>query len=113
MCFWLDKEVDGFRVDAVHFMAKDPLLRDEPVNLDYKEEWGMRYAALQHPYNHGWPPLYAYLSEMAAVLKEDKYKDSQRFMVTEAYPDTHEKVEEYINLLRRHGSRSRSSAVQL
>lgn len=95
MRFWLDKGVDGFRVDAVSFMAKDPSLRDEPVNPDYHGH-GMRYAALQHPYNHGWPQLYAYLSEMAAVLKEKPYQKNPRFMVTEAYPDTDEPVEEYL-----------------
>jgi alpha-glucosidase len=26
--FWLDREVDGFRLDAIHKIAKDPLLRD-------------------------------------------------------------------------------------
>lgn len=96
MRFWLDMGVDGFRVDAVHFMAKDPLYKDEPKNPDYVEGKDTKYGALQHPYNHGWSHLYAYLSEMASVLKEDKYLDSPRFMVTEAYPETHEPVEEYM-----------------
>lgn len=30
MRFWLDRGVDGLRVDMVDFLAKDPLLRDEP-----------------------------------------------------------------------------------
>jgi alpha-glucosidase len=96
MRFWLDLGVDGFRVDAVSFMAKDPTFRDEPINPDYKEGQGMRYGALQHPYNHGWPQLFAYLSEMANVLKEEKYLARPRFMVTEAYPDTLSPVEEYL-----------------
>ena len=95
MRFWLDKGVDGFRVDAVHFMAKDPLFRDEPKNPHYKSgDWP--YTALEHPNNHGWPPMYAYLSEMAAVLKEEKYAHSERFMVTEAYPDAEDPIEEYL-----------------
>jgi alpha-glucosidase len=28
--FWLDRGVDGFRIDVVHKIAKDPLLRDNP-----------------------------------------------------------------------------------
>lgn len=96
MRFWLDKGVDGFRVDAVHFMAKDPLFRDDPVNPNYVPGKDVRYGALNHVNNHGWPQLYAYLSEMAAVLKEDKYTHSPRFMITEAYPETHEPVEEYL-----------------
>lgn len=96
MRFWLDKGVDGFRVDAVHFMAKDPLFRDDPVNPHYKLGKDSRYGSLQHVNNHGWPPMYAYLAEMAAVLKEDNYKSSDRFMITEAYPDTQNPVVEYL-----------------
>jgi alpha-glucosidase len=29
--FWLDRGVDGFRMDAIDFMAHDPLLRDNPA----------------------------------------------------------------------------------
>jgi alpha-glucosidase len=39
--FWLDRGVDGFRVDVVHKIAKDPLLRDNagaPRRRD--EDWG-------------------------------------------------------------------------
>ena len=28
--FWLDRGVDGFRIDVIHRIAKDPLLRDNP-----------------------------------------------------------------------------------
>src|SRR5713226_4951903 len=31
--FWLEHEVDGFRIDAAHMIMKDPQLRDNPVNL--------------------------------------------------------------------------------
>ena len=35
MRFWLDRGVDGFRVDVAHKMARDPELRDNPlVDLD-------------------------------------------------------------------------------
>ncbi len=29
--FWLDRGVDGFRIDVAHAMAKDPELRDNPI----------------------------------------------------------------------------------
>lgn len=101
MRFWLDKGVDGFRVDAVPHMAKDPELRDEPVNRGYIAGQGARYDALEHPYNHGWPKMYEYLKEMAAVLREEKYLASPRFMVMEAYPESHTRVKEYMTYYER------------
>jgi len=32
MRFWLDRSVDGFRIDAIGCIAKDPLFRDNPPN---------------------------------------------------------------------------------
>lgn len=37
MKFWLDKGVDGFRVDVVWHMIKDTLLRDNPPNPSYRD----------------------------------------------------------------------------
>ena len=33
--FWLRRGVDGFRVDVIHHLAKDPELRDNPTNPDW------------------------------------------------------------------------------
>ncbi len=96
MRFWLDKGVDGFRVDAVYWMAKEPLLSDDSPNPSYVEGEDLRYDAVLHNNSRGWPAVYAYLSEMADVLKEEKYQDKLRFMVTEAYPDTHNPLAAYL-----------------
>ncbi|HEX8182173.1 MAG TPA: alpha-amylase family glycosyl hydrolase [Candidatus Saccharimonadales bacterium] len=97
MRFWLDLGVDGFRVDAVYWMAKEPLMSDDPVDPEYVEGEDLPYHALKHDNSRGWPAVYAYLSEMAEVLHEDRYKDKQRFMVTEAYPEGHNPLVEYLN----------------
>ncbi|MBL8131048.1 MAG: DUF3459 domain-containing protein [Anaerolineae bacterium] len=34
--FWLDRGIDGFRVDVIDRMMKDPDLRDNPVDPDWK-----------------------------------------------------------------------------
>src|SRR5919202_5371873 len=34
--FWLDRGVDGFRVDAVHHLFEDAALRDNPANPDWR-----------------------------------------------------------------------------
>jgi alpha-glucosidase len=96
MRFWLDMGVDGFRVDAVRFMGKDPLFKNNPPNPDYTPGQGSKYGSIKHIYSQGRPQLYAYLSEMASVLKEKQYQDSPRFMVTESYPETRNPVREYL-----------------
>jgi len=97
MRFWLDLGVDGFRVDAVYWMAKEPLMSDDPGNPSFVEGEDLPYHALRHDNSRGWPAVYAYLSEMADVLHEEQYKDKQRFMVTEAYPEGHNPLVEYLN----------------
>lgn len=101
MRFWLDRGVDGFRVDAVQFIAKDPKLRNDPVNRNYVAGKDSRYGALEHVNNHGWPKMYEYLAEMATVLEEEKYQDSLRFMITEAYPELPNRVAEYMTYYER------------
>ncbi len=32
--FWLERGVDGFRIDVAHFIMKDPMLRDNPPDPD-------------------------------------------------------------------------------
>ncbi len=96
MRFWLDKGVDGFRVDAVRFMGKDPDFKDNPLNPFYIPGQGSKYGSLLHINSQGWPQLYDYLGQMADVLKEKPYQKSPRFMVTESYPETHEAVKEYL-----------------
>src|SRR5690349_22151776 len=34
--FWLDRGVDGFRLDALHHVIKDELFRDDPANPNYR-----------------------------------------------------------------------------
>ena len=34
--FWLDRGVDGFRIDAIHHLFEDPHLRDNPPNPDWQ-----------------------------------------------------------------------------
>lgn len=96
MRFWLDLGVDGFRVDAVYWMAKDPLLRDDAPNEDYVEGEDPLYEALKHDNSSGWPAVYSHLNELASVLKEEKYQRKARFMVTEAYPERHNPVADYM-----------------
>lgn len=96
MRFWLDLGVDGFRVDAVGYIAKEPLLRDDDLNPDFVEGEDAHYGALRHNNSKGWPAQYAYLSELAGVLKEKQYQNEHRFMVMEAYPETQDSLFSYM-----------------
>ena len=54
MRFWLDKGIDGFRMDAFQFVAKDPSFPPMP---------GLNEKNFGNAYNHG-PHLHDYLQEM-------------------------------------------------
>jgi oligo-1,6-glucosidase len=54
MKFWLDKGVDGFRMDVIPFVSKDPAFPDFPANFDGHAEYV--YAAGPH--------MHEYLQEM-------------------------------------------------
>ncbi|MGH3344987.1 MAG: alpha-amylase family glycosyl hydrolase [Carbonactinosporaceae bacterium] len=72
MRFWLDRGVDGLRVDAVHRIAKDPELRDNPPELaDARRH--RPHPTLRH-HNMDWPDIDGFLREIRAVL--DDYDDA-------------------------------------
>ncbi|HEU4411937.1 MAG TPA: alpha-amylase family glycosyl hydrolase [Polyangiaceae bacterium] len=69
--FWLDRGVDGFRLDAVLFAMKDPLWRDNPPNPSpaggLHKPLG-RYDTQLHVYDRGHPDLHALFREMRAFV---------------------------------------------
>ena len=79
MRFWLDRGVDGFRVDVIGLMMKDPEFRDEPLNPAWD---GINpFARLKHIYTANLPEVHDLIREMRKVL--DSYSD--RMMVGETY----------------------------
>ena len=79
MRFWLDRGVDGFRVDVIGLMMKDPDFRDEPANPAWN---GInKFASLQHIYTSNLEEVHELIREMRKVL--DSYDD--RMMVGETY----------------------------
>jgi len=89
MRFWLDKGVDGFRVDVVWLMLKDELFRDEPPDPDWD---GVKpHDSLLHTYTANLPGVHDIIRQMRAVL--DEY--DERMMVGEIYLPNEELVKYY------------------
>jgi alpha-glucosidase len=68
--FWLDRGVDGFRIDVAHRMARDPDLRDNPeygldpgVPLDF-------WTDDEAPRDQDWPEVHEILRRWRRILDE-------------------------------------------
>lgn len=69
--FWLDRGVDGFRVDAAHQMMKDPENRDNPpVPPDHIRPWKDMgpYDEFIHLYDYGHPDVHEVHRQIREVL---------------------------------------------
>jgi alpha-glucosidase len=78
--FWLDKGVDGFRVDVIYYMIKDDLFRDNPPNPDYKHGEDEHSSQLQL-YTLNRPEVHAIVRRMRALF--DEYQE--RVLIGEIY----------------------------
>ena len=80
MRFWLDKGVDGFRVDVMWHMIKDEHFRDNPLNPDYRE--GMPTYDQQIPaFSVDQPEVHEVVARMREVV--DGY--DERLLIGEIY----------------------------
>jgi alpha-glucosidase len=73
--FWLDRGVDGFRLDAVDFLLHDPLLRDNPPRAPEDRVLPAKLFGLQHHVHDMLQP------EVDAVLRRIR-------ALTDHYPGT-------------------------
>lgn len=92
MRFWLEKGVDGFRVDAVSWLSKDSQMRDEPLNPHYREAIDDPFKKLIHSFSTEGDKLFDYLNELVEICTQY----GERFMITEAYPETDDEISHYI-----------------
>jgi len=80
MRFWLNKGVDGFRIDVLWHLAKDKLFRNNPPNPDYNSSMP-DCDRLQQIYSCDRPEVHEIISKFRKVL--DEYAD--RLMMGELY----------------------------
>jgi len=92
--FWLDRGVDGFRVDVIWLMLKDDQFRDNPLNPVWRP--GDAPSAYQiHTYTEDQPGVHDLVRAMRSVL--DSYKD--RVLIGEIYLDVPRLVHYYGEML--------------
>ena len=80
--FWLDKGVDGFRLDIINAIFEDETLRNNPFSWrlfpsdeDDKSFFQNKIYTMNHPDN------YEFVKELRGLL--DEYSDPERFLVGE------------------------------
>jgi len=78
--FWMARGVDGFRIDVLWHLAKDPQLRDNPPNPGY-QPGDADIRRLLQVYSCDQPEIHDIVAELRAVL--DEY--SERVMIGEIY----------------------------
>ena len=65
--FWLDRGVDGFRVDVIWMMIKDDLFRDNTISAEYGDEAPSNHRLLPI-YNTNRPEVHEIVAEMRSIM---------------------------------------------
>ncbi len=87
--FWLERGVDGFRIDVAHYVAKDPELRDNPLNPPKPPSYIVReprepYDLYDHIHDKGHADVHGIFRELRLLL--DAYSTERpRYAVGETY----------------------------
>jgi alpha-glucosidase len=102
--FWLDKGVDGLRLDAINFCFHDLQLRDNPPKPEEKRVGrgfspDNPYAFQYHHYNNTQPENLAFLEELRALM--DKYPGATTLGEISS-EDSLATMAEYVNDTRLH-----------
>lgn len=79
--FWLNKGVDGLRVDAVWHVIKDDQFRNDPINPNYDSEKMTPYYRLKAKYSADRPEVHDVIKMMREVV--DEYEN--RVLIGEIY----------------------------
>lgn len=90
MRFWLDKGVDGFRVDVIWHMIKDQQLRDNPPNPDYQPHMPT-YDSLLPVFSTDQPEVHDIILKMRRLT--DSYH--ARLIIGEVYLPIHKLMTYY------------------
>lgn len=70
MRFWLDRGVDGFRLDALNFSLFDPDLRDNPPKIPAPRNVSRPFDLQEHVHNQSHPDLPKFLKRLRILMDE-------------------------------------------
>jgi alpha-glucosidase len=68
--FWLARGVDGFRIDVIDRIVKDPELRDNPPEPDRRYGAFAQTALQKHTQDQDWPDIIDYVRRIRKVVDE-------------------------------------------
>ncbi len=81
--FWLDKDIDGFRLDIFNFIFEDERYPDNPFTFQALPRFGEgKWSFEDHRYNFHQPEVIAFAKELRTILEA---YPSGRFMVGEVF----------------------------
>ncbi|XP_043799604.1 alpha-glucosidase-like [Apis laboriosa] len=88
LTFWLDRGVDGFRIDAINHMFEDARMLDEP-SANRTDLSKNDYESLVHVYTRDQDETYEVLKSWRNLMDEhsNRTNSDPRMILTEAYAD--------------------------
>lgn len=93
--FWLDRGVDGFRIDVAHGLVKDDELRDNPPGPRATPETGFR--AELEPYSWDQDGVHDVYRSWRRLVEGYRRRDRQdRILVGETWVDDPERLSRYV-----------------
>lgn len=86
--FWLDRDVDGFRIDAAHYVGKDPEFRDNPpatAAVRHLHKPVGEYGTQDHLYDKGDPFTHEVYRGVRRLLDEYSAGGRERLLIGEMH----------------------------
>ena len=85
--FWLDKGVDGFRVDAVPYILEDAKFRNEPPNPNFDGSNKDDYNSLKHIYTQNVAGVHEIAQDWRKTVDCYSEPDQEKVFIGEVYSD--------------------------
>jgi alpha-glucosidase len=82
--FWLARGIDGFRIDAIYYIAKDPTFADAPPNPMPDPRKGLYDTQLHLGHDKGFPEIHPLMRELRQVI-DAAAGDRQPLVMGEAH----------------------------